>query len=475
MKIPHTLVLLFGMIVLAYALTWVVPAGTFEMATDEGHEVVVPGTFSELEGVDKLPVWSVFTVIPRGLGAAQGIIFFIFLIGGALAVVRSTGVIDAVLARMLKQFGNQPALLIFLSMLAVAVGSSTIGMSEEFIPFTPVLILLCVGMGMDAIVAASILIVGSGIGYGAATINPFTVLVAKELAGVPLESGLVFRLILFVPFFLIGFWHIWRYATKVRKDPSASLVQSVGTELEEPEELKTALTSRHTIILVLIIATLGVLVWGIKEKGWYFVELGAVFTALAIVCGLIAGKTLDTIAKTFSAGAAELTGTALLIGFARSIEMILTDAQVLHTIVNALAEPLSNVGGGIAASGMFVIPEYLQPLYSLRLRPSLRHHPHYGSSLRSNRHLTPSSCPGLPDGRWLHEHDHPYRLRPHGHPRHGPHPLRPLVQIRVAPDAAAHCGRVSGVSCCSSNRLLRECRVQSAECRVQFKAFKATP
>jgi len=356
MKIPHTLVLLFGMIVLAYALTWVVPAGSFETETnDHNREVVVPGTFAELDGVDKLPVWSVFTVIPRGLEAAQGIIFFIFLIGGALAVVRSTGVIDAILARMLKQFGKQPAVLIFISMLAVAVGSSTIGMSEEFIPFTPVLILLCVGMGMDAIVAASILIVGSGIGYGAATINPFTVLVAQDLAGVQLISGLNYRLILFVPFFLIGFWHIWRYASKIRKDPSASLMQSVDVDFEEPAEMQTALTSRHTIILTLIVATLGVLVWGIMQKGWYFVELGAVFTALAIACGLIAGKSLDSVAKTFTAGAAELTGTALLIGFARSIEMILSDAQVLHTIVNALAEPLSAVGGGLAASGMFVI------------------------------------------------------------------------------------------------------------------------
>ena len=356
MKIPHTLVLLFGMIVLAYVLTWLVPAGTFETITnDHNREVVVPGTFSELEEAPKLPIWSIFTVIPRGLEAAQGIIFFIFLIGGALEVIRSTGVIDSILARMLKQFGNQPALLIFISMLAVAVGSSTIGMSEEFIPFTPVLILLCVGMGMDAIVAASILIVGAGIGYGAAAINPFTVLVAQDLAGVPLISGLSYRLILFVPFFALGFWHIWRYASKTRKDPTASLMHNVEVEYEETPDMDFEFTTRHLIILVLIVGSLGVLVWGITQKGWYFIELGAVFTALAIVTGLVAGKSLDTIAKTFTVGAAELTGTALLIGFARSIEMVLSDAQVLHTIVHALAEPLSAAGGGLAASGMFVI------------------------------------------------------------------------------------------------------------------------
>ena len=356
MKIPHTLVLLFGMIVLAYVLTWVVPAGSFETATnDHNREVVIPGTYAELEDVSPPPVWAIFTVIPRGLEAAQGIIFFIFLIGGALAVIRSTGIIDSVLARMLKRFGKQPALLIFISMLAVAVGASTIGMSEEFIPFTPVLILLCVGMGMDAIVAAAILVVGSGIGYGAASINPFTVLVAQDLAGVPLLSGMTYRLILFVPFFVIGFWYIWRYANKIRKDSSATYMQGIQTNYGEPAEMNQEFTGRHTAIAVLIAATLSVLVWGITQKGWYFIEMGAVFTALAIAVGLIGRQSLNAIAKTFTAGAAELTGTALLIGFARSIEMILSDAQVLHTIVNALAEPLSTVNGGIAASSMFII------------------------------------------------------------------------------------------------------------------------
>lgn len=356
MKIPHTLVLLFGMIVLAYTLTWIVPSGSFETTTnDHNREVVVPGTFSTIDEAPSLPVWSILTVIPRGLEEAQGIIFFVFLIGGALAVIRSSGVIDSILSRMLQQFGKQPALLIFLSMLTVAVGASTIGMSEEFIPFTPILILLCIGLGMDAIVAVAVLVVGSGIGYGAAAINPFTVLIAQDLAGVPLISGLTYRLILFVPFFLIGFWYIWRYASKIQKDPSLSIMHTVDVQYEEPTEMNQAFTGRHFMIVSLIVLTLGLLVWGITQKGWYFVELGAAFTALAIVVGLIGGQSLNAIAKTFTAGAAELTGTALLIGFARSIELILSDAQVLHTIVNALAEPLSNVSGGLAASGMFVI------------------------------------------------------------------------------------------------------------------------
>ena len=103
-QVPHTLVLLYGMILLAYVLTMLLPAGAFETEVNpHGHEVVVPGTYGVLEDVQRLPLWSLFTVIPRGLASAQGIIFFVFIIGGALAVIRSTGALDAALGRVLRR------------------------------------------------------------------------------------------------------------------------------------------------------------------------------------------------------------------------------------------------------------------------------------------------------------------------------------------------------------------------------------
>ena len=147
LKVPHTLVLLYGMILLAYVLTMVLPAGQFQTEiNDHGHEVVVPGTYAVITDTEPLPFYALFTVIPRGLESAQGIIFFVFIIGGALAVIRATGALDAALAKILERFGGQPALLILMGMLAFAVGSSTIGMAEEYIPLVAILITLCVGM-----------------------------------------------------------------------------------------------------------------------------------------------------------------------------------------------------------------------------------------------------------------------------------------------------------------------------------------
>jgi uncharacterized ion transporter superfamily protein YfcC len=329
-KVPHTLVLLYGMIVVAYLLTLMLPAGAFDtVVNDHGRGVVIPDTFTVLPDADKLPVWSLFTVIPRGLAAAQGIIFFVFIIGGALAVIRSTGALDAALAGLLKRFDHRPALLIFMGMFGFAAGSSTIGMAEEYIPLVAILITLCVGMRMDTV------------------------------AAVAPVSGYGFRLAMFFPFLAIGFVHVWRYARAVRTDHSASLVADIAEAQPPQPSAPEAVTRRHQAVLFATLGALALVVWGISQYGWYLVELGAVFVALAVVVGLIGRMSFDNMARTFTLGAAELTGTALLIGFARAIELMLSDGQVLHTIVNALATPLTLVGGELSAIGMLLIQSML--------------------------------------------------------------------------------------------------------------------
>jgi uncharacterized ion transporter superfamily protein YfcC len=360
LKVPNTLVLLYGMIVLAYILTLLLPAGLFEtMVNEHGHEIVVPGTYAVIEDTGVLSPWSLFTVVPRGLASAQGIIFFVFIIGGALAVIRATGALDVALARVLNRFGGQPALLVLMGMLAFAVGSSTIGMAEEYIPLVAILITLCVGMRMDTVAAIGIMVVGYGVGYGTAVMNPFTVLVAQEVAGLEPVSGLAFRLAMFGPFFILGFIHVMRYARKVRLDPASSLVADIPEAQPPAPPAAGPITVRHKLVLAATLLTLVVVVWGIKQHQWYFIELGGVFFALGLLAGLLHGMSLDDMARRFVEGAGELVNTALLIGFARGIEIMLSDGLVLHTIVNGLSQPLLAVGKEFSAVGMLFIQSAL--------------------------------------------------------------------------------------------------------------------
>jgi uncharacterized ion transporter superfamily protein YfcC len=356
LKVPHTLVLLSGMIVAAVLVTYALPAGSFERVENEhGRMQVVPGSYSVAPDVPPVSPLVVFTAVPRGLAAAAEIIFFIFIIGGAFAVLRGTGAIDAMLGAALRRLGHRPLLLVLGGMIVFVAGSSTIGMAEEYLPFVPVLVALALSLRYDAIVGVAIVTLGYSIGYGVATINPFTVLIAQDVAGVPPASGLWFRLALTALFVPIGVHHIWRYATKVRNDPAASLLAGLPRPpLERPHEAP-AFTRTHSLVLLAVVAVLAVLVWGLTARGWYLVEMSALFLALALGIALVARVPADDAATQFGAGAAELAMTALLVGFARAIQVVLDDGGVIDTIVHGLSVPLQTLGPSLAAVGMMVV------------------------------------------------------------------------------------------------------------------------
>lgn len=359
-KLPHTLVLMFGLMVFSLLLTWVVPSGAFETAINEhGQEIVQPGTFSESDEKTYLSPLALLTVVPRALADAQGIIFFVLIIGGSIKVIRDTGSIDALLGVIICRFGEQPAGLIFMMMFAFAAASATLGIAEEYIPFAIILVSLCAAMKLDAITAIGTLVVGYGIGYGIAFMNPFTLVIAQEVAGLQPLSGMEFRLAIALPFLLVGFHHVWSYAKSVQADPANSYLEDTEGRTDTEAQEYPGLTTRRKIILSATgIALIGLVV-GIKEAGWYLVELGAMFIGLAIVVGILSGKGASHTATSFSKGAAELTGTALLIGFARSIALLMEDGMILDTVVSAMAAPLAAAGAEFAAIGMLFIQSAL--------------------------------------------------------------------------------------------------------------------
>jgi len=355
-RVPHTLVLLFGMIVLALLLTWVLPPGQYErVEADHGRMQVVPGTFQETPEREPPSPVAVFTAVPRGMAAAADIIFFIFIIGGAFALLRETGAIDAALATALRRLGHRPLWLVLGGVIVFVAGSSTIGMAEEYLPFVPVLVALALALGYDAVTGVAIMTVGYGIGYGIATINPFTVIIAQGIADIPPTSGLAYRLVLTAVFVPIGVHHVWRYAERVRRDPSRSLVAGVAAPEFVQTERTARLTGVHKLALGIVALALVLLIWGLTKRGWYLIEMSALFLALSIIIAAVGRIPADRAATVFGAGAAELTMTALLIGFARAIQVVLDDGGVIDTIVHGLAVPLQSLGPSLAAIGMLAV------------------------------------------------------------------------------------------------------------------------
>ncbi|MEM8685254.1 MAG: TIGR00366 family protein [Pseudomonadota bacterium] len=355
-KMPHTLALMFMLMIAALVMTWVLPAGNFQTEiNDAGREVVIAGTYAVIDDHPKMSPLALFTSIPRALAEAQGIIFFVLLIGGALAVIRDTGAIDALLGRAIVNFGSAPGLLVLAGVFMFSFGSATIGMAIEYIPLAGVLIALCVAMRLDVVAAIGILVVGYGIGYGAALTNPFTLVIAQNVAELQPISGWQYRLAWYLPFVLIGVHHVWSYAKRVQTDPSQSLVADIP-EAQPPEHVEPPpMTGTRLTVLLLTLGALFVLVWGITQRGWYLIELSALFVALTIIVGAVARLHVDRVAVVFSKGASELAATALLIGFARAISLLLEDGMVLHTIVNFMASPLEGLPAELSAVGMLFI------------------------------------------------------------------------------------------------------------------------
>ena len=161
------MILLLSMMLIAYLATWLVPQGAFEQVTlDNGRQSVVPGTFALVEESVRLTPMDFLVAIPRALAAAQDIIFFVFIVGGVLAVARATGSIDALIGSLIDRFGHKPNLLIFMVVFCFAMASGAIGMAGEYIPFVLILVGLCKAMKLDAMTAVGMVVTGYGIGYG---------------------------------------------------------------------------------------------------------------------------------------------------------------------------------------------------------------------------------------------------------------------------------------------------------------------
>ena len=351
-RFPDSLVLIFAMIVVAQIATYLLPAGEYRREPspyDAEKEQVIPGTYA-LVDAERLPWHAALTSIPKGLDEGGEIIFFVF--------IRATGAIDALLAAAIQHLGKRPIWLVAGMTTLFAIGSSTIGMAEEYMPFIPILVTMCLALKMDAMVAMGIVYIGAGVGYGCAAINPFTVMIGQKIAGLDPTSGALLRWMLLVVCLVVGVHHIMRYARRIKADPRRSLVGDVdySSGFEMPGDVR--LTARRGVILAVLLAGVGLFVWGVSQWsgwGWYFTELNAVFLGMALIAALVGGISPNRSALEFCRGAAELTTTALLIGFARTIEVVLVDGRIIDTVIHAFAEPLEAAGPSAAAGGMLAI------------------------------------------------------------------------------------------------------------------------
>ncbi|MGZ8392134.1 MAG: YfcC family protein [Gemmatimonadales bacterium] len=342
---PHPLTLLVACVLLAAALTWLLPAGRYERREDQatGRSVVVPGTYHAVESKPVGP-FQALVAIPKGIVDAASVIGLIFLIGGAFTVVERTGTFLRLVHGLVRRMKRRGILVIPVASVAFSLGGIMMQMQEELIAFVPVLLLLVRQLGFTPVTAVAMSLGAAAVGAAFSPVNPFQVAIAQKVAELPPASGLGFRMAFLLP--ALGLWILGTmyHAKRTRVPPDTS-----GVEERVP------LDGRDVTILLAILAAFAIYIYGAQRLGWEFNELAALFFAVGVLAGLLGRLGLAGTTDAFADGFRSMTLAALLVGFARAIYVVLNEGQIVDTIVHGLFTPIAQFPTSLAALGMMVV------------------------------------------------------------------------------------------------------------------------
>jgi uncharacterized ion transporter superfamily protein YfcC len=372
--LPSAYTILFALIVLAAIATWVIPAGIYNLnAAGEP----VPGTYHEVAShparilVDSLtaPINGLYGIEDAkgninyynsgSLFGAIDIALFILVIGGFLGVTMKTGAIETGIGSLVARMRGRERWMIPVLMCVFALGGTTFGMAEESLAFYALVITVMIAAGYDALTGAAVVLLGCGIGVLGSTVNPFATGIASGIAGVSISEGIVGRLVILIVGLAIGIFFVLRYADRVKRDPSKSVVYDLKESNEarfraESQAGAVTMTGKQKTILAVFGLAFVVMIYGVipwEDIGipfptwwWWFPEMTASFLLFAIIIGLIGRLGEGVLTTSFVDGARDLLGVALIIGIARGITVIMNNGQITDTVLHWIEKALGDTG-----------------------------------------------------------------------------------------------------------------------------------
>jgi uncharacterized ion transporter superfamily protein YfcC len=385
--LPSAYTILFILIVIVAALTWIIPAGKYDVNADG---TPIPGSYHSvpanpqrivtdsllapingLYGVQSAEDGTISVYNSGELFGAIDVALFILVIGGFLGITMKTGAIQNGIALIVAKLKGRERWMIPILMSVFALGGTTYGMAEESLAFYALIITVMIAAGYDALVGAALLLLGCGIGTLGSTINPFATGIASGFAGTSIDQGLVLRLFILIVGVAIGIFFVLRYADRVKADPKKSLVYDMKADNEAHFKADTlgtgnvTLTGKQKAVLALFFLAFAVMIYGVvpwSDIGlplptlfWWFPEMTASFLLFSILIGAVARMPEGELTSTFVDGARDLLGVALIIGIARGITVIMTNGFITDTVLNAAENLVGNLGGVAFINLMYIV------------------------------------------------------------------------------------------------------------------------
>lgn len=396
-QFPTAFTVLFIVLILAAVMTYIVPAGLYSkleynsdedifISTDyEGNINTLPATQETLnslnvnmsvdkfkdgsikkpisipdtyETIEQSPQGLIPTIISpvEGIMDTVDIMVFVLILGGIIGLINKTGTFDAGIAALSKKTKGKEFLLVVVVSLLIALGGTTFGLAEETIALYPILMPIFIASGYDAIVCIAAIYMGSSIGTMFSTVNPFSVVIASDAAGISFNEGLTIRIVALILAMAITLIYIYRYAKKVKKDPKNSLIYDQMGKIEEKflkdynPDNAIPFNWRRILILLVFLGAFPIMIWGVSVGGWWFTEMSALFLSVALIIIFLSGLSEKEAVNTFLDGAADLIGVVLIIGVARAINIIMDQGMISDTLLYYTSSIIENMNVGFFAA-----------------------------------------------------------------------------------------------------------------------------
>ena len=326
--------------------------------------VGIPGTYENVETEEKTLIKSLMGLLNapiQGIYEGVDIITFILVLGGLIGIVNNTGAFSAGIGSLSRNLKGRELWLIVIVTILIALGGTTFGLAEETIAFYPILIPIFIAAGYDALVGIAAIYLGSSMGTMASTVNPFSTIIASDTAGINWTSGILMRGSMLILGTAICILYIIRYAEKVKKDPTKSLIYSQKKELEDhflanyDEENIPEFNLRRKLILIIFAGAFGVMIYGVSQLGWWFGEMTALFLGITIVMVFLAKLPEKAFVDEFVKGASDLLGVALLVGLSRGITIIMNNGLISDSILYYASDLVNGMNNVIFSTVMFII------------------------------------------------------------------------------------------------------------------------
>ncbi|MCP9236835.1 YfcC family protein [Lewinella sp. JB7] len=354
-SIPPPLVMLFLIIVAVTVMTYLLPAGLYERVVVDGRARVVPDSYAE---VSPTPVgfFDLFRAFPEGYRLATPVIFICLASALMFSVLERTQTIENAVGRLVYRMGTRRAELIIVlltlvyGMLGVLVGY------ENNIATVPIAVVVVLALGGDLVLAAGVSLGGMTVAFGLSPINPYTVGIGHEIAGLPLFSGWWLRSVLCAGALAITAYYNVRYYRRLRTDPESGIgigLDSSGLALSKPLA-EYRISKRNWWLLGVFLMGLGIVLYGVFRWGFGINEISAVFLVVTVVCAITSGLTARAFTDAAMRAVAEMAPATFIIGMAATVKVIMEQGQIQDTISYGLAQLLDGLPTYASAVGMSI-------------------------------------------------------------------------------------------------------------------------